>query len=520
MATRTALSVARRSSRLAPLVRRSPRTSALSAVLSKAALSKAALSKAPPIVPSRESPAATGTAARSTAAATTAATSARPTPGALRLAPAKTGDHASIHRLLVSVFHGPSAGEFHAQLDEPGYEPADRLVVKDGEEIAAHLRLARQTIQVGELALPAARFMDLATAQEYRGRGLATALLAAGERQARERGVLVGLTRTRVPSLFARQGWTVCGRHLFSSAAPRQVLAELGATSSGIIPEDAPPALGCFKPRAERISVRPLRRIELPALIRLYEQNLAHHSGAPRRSHDYWDWLLARGACDRIFVAATLPEPPELPKLLESIVGYAFVRGSRLVEVITAEGRADVARHLAARVCADASEQNEWLVRCDAPPTDALHTLFRQAGGRQTCETSLGGEVFMARLLDPFAALQQLAETLHERAKAAELRRPFQLGLELRSAGARGIIERFCLKFDAKQLSVTTGGPCRHTLILRYAELAALLLEDCTADAMLTSGRLKATTRPAKDAATALFCRSAWWRPLLDDLLA
>src|SRR5215204_3046968 len=66
----------------------------------------------------------------------------------LRLALAKTGDHGLIHRLLLSVFHGPSAAEFHAQLDEPGYEPADRLVVKDGEQVAAHLRLARQTIQL------------------------------------------------------------------------------------------------------------------------------------------------------------------------------------------------------------------------------------------------------------------------------------------------------------------------------------------------------------------------------------
>src|SRR6266567_4916887 len=61
-----------------------------------------------------------------------------PTPIAaprLRLAVAKTGDHGLLHNLLVSVFHGPSLAEFQAQLDEPGYEPADRLIVKDGDEI-------------------------------------------------------------------------------------------------------------------------------------------------------------------------------------------------------------------------------------------------------------------------------------------------------------------------------------------------------------------------------------------------
>ena len=80
-----------------------------------------------------------------------------PPVAALRLAHAKTGDHSAIHRLLVSVFHGPTAAEFHSQLDEPGYEPADRLVVRDGEQIAAHVRLARQSIQLDSATAPAAR---------------------------------------------------------------------------------------------------------------------------------------------------------------------------------------------------------------------------------------------------------------------------------------------------------------------------------------------------------------------------
>jgi predicted N-acetyltransferase YhbS len=507
MTTRTALSVARRSSRLATFAKRSPRRAAA-----------AARELAPPPIVTRPIVTRPSAASALPAAAAT---------GKLKLASARTGDHPAIHRLLVSVFHGPSHGEFHAQLDEPGYDPADRLVVRDGDQIAAHLRLARQSIQAGVVSLPAARFMDLATAPEYRNRGLATALLSAAERQARERGMLVGITRTRAPELFGRQGWAVCGRHQFSSAAPRQVLAELGATSSGIIPEVPVQALSVARPRAEQIAVRPLRRIELPALIRLYAADAAGRCGAPLRSDDYWDWLLARGACDRIYVAATLPEPAELPKLLESIVGYVFVRESRIVELVTAAGREDVARRLVARVCADASEQNEWLVRCDAAAGDPIHTLFYQAGGRQTCEQSLAGEVFMARLFDPLAALRQLSPNLWQHAKAAELRRPLQLGLELRGGGgaagkdsSRGVIERFRLKFDAKQLHVETGGPCQHTLVLRYGDLAPLLLADLPAEELIAAQRLKGTTRTARELALALFPRAAWWRPPLDDLLA
>jgi predicted N-acetyltransferase YhbS len=453
------------------------------------------------------------------------------------LAHAKTGDHPVIHRLLVSVFHGPSPGEFHAQLDEPGYEPADRLVVRDGDQIAAHLRLARQTIQLDSLGLPAARFMDLATSPEYRSRGLATALIAAGERAARERGILIGLTRTRAAALFARQGWSICGRHLFSAAAPRQVLAELAATPCGDA-HDPSAASALFRPRPEPIVIRPLRRIELPAVVRLYDENLAGRTGSPQRSEEYWDWLLARGACDRIFVAATGPEPTDLAKLLETIVGYAFVRQGRIVEVVGDPRRPEVVRQLAARVCADASEQGDWLVRCDAPPDHSLHALFRAAGGRLVSQQQLDGEVFMAKLLDPLTVLRQTASVWHARAKAGGLSQALRLGVELRShsrgglrgqsgglrggqgRGASGLVERYRIQFSRRDARIETGAPCQHALVLRYGDLAPLLLADCSAEEMLATGRLRATTAAARVAAKALFSPTRWWRPPLDDLLA
>jgi predicted N-acetyltransferase YhbS len=441
----------------------------------------------------------------------------------LKLAHAKTGDHPAIHRLLVSVFHGPTAAEFHSQLDEPGYQPADRLVVRDGDQIAAHLRLAPQRIAHDGTELPAARFMDLATAPEYRERGLATALLAAGERAAREKGLLVAVTRTRAAALFARQGWSICGRYVFSTAAPRQVLAALGATAGGTLDDGNRSGGPLFQQRAEPIHVRPLRRVELPAIVRLYDANLAGRSGWPRRSEEYWDWLLSRGACDQVFVAATSPEQADLAKLLESIVGYAFVRQGRLVEVVADPRRPEVARHLAARVCADASEQGDWLVRCDAPPDHSLHALLREAGGRLVSQQQLDGEVFMAKILDPLTLLRQTAGSLRERAKAARIGPGARLGIELRSGnsrGASGLVERYCLHFGRQSAQLETGTPCRHAIVLRYSDLAPLLLADCSAEEQLATGRLRATTRKARTLALALFPAARWWRPPLDDLLA
>jgi predicted N-acetyltransferase YhbS len=442
----------------------------------------------------------------------------------LRLATARTGDHPSIHELLVSVFHGPSIAEFQAQLDEPGYEPVDRVIVKDGDQIAAHLRLARQTIQLGSATLPAARFMDLATAPAYRSRGLATALLAAGERAAAERGVLVGLTRTRVPALFARQGWSVCGRHVFSAASPRAILAELAATAAAAKSADQSAAF--LRTSPQPLGVRPLRRIELRAVVRLYEQHVAKKSGWPLRSEAYWEWLLSRGACDRVYIASTVPETADFKTLLDSIVGYACVRQSRLVELIAAPGRADAARQLAERVCADAREEDGWSVRYDAPPGDPLHDLFRRAGGRLNVSQELSGELFMAKLLDPLAVIRQLTELFTARAAAADIARPSELGIELRAGGGRrtsgvsGVVERYRVCLGKRETRIETGGPSRHCIVLGYSDLAPLLLGDVGVEEMALSRRLKFSTPRATRLASVLLPGGNWWRPPLDDLLA
>jgi GNAT superfamily N-acetyltransferase len=442
----------------------------------------------------------------------------------LRLCLARTGDHPLVHRMLMSIFHGPAAAEFQAQLDEPGYDPADRLIVKDGDQVAAHVRLARQTIQLGTNTLLAARFMDLATAQEYRGRGLATALLSAAERLAAERGILIGLTRTRVPALFARQGWTICGRHVFSTASPRLVLAELATAAQADLDSDRSPVLP--GPTPEPISVRPLRRIELEAVIGLYEHGLLGKHGWPTRSRDYWDWLLARGACDRLYVAIVGPETTNIHQLVASIKGYAFVRQSRIVELITAPGHYAVSQALVARVCADVSEQDGWEVRCDLPFGHPIHGLYCRAGGQLVTSQQLAGEVFMARLFDPLTCLRQMSKEIARRAAAPGETLPRELGIELRSRVSRksgekaGLVERYRLQFGRGDVRIKTGGPSRHSISFSYFDLAPLLLGATGAAEMSEAGRLKGSSPKAHRLASLLFPGDLWFRPPLDDLLA
>jgi ribosomal protein S18 acetylase RimI-like enzyme len=443
-----------------------------------------------------------------------------------RLAPARTGDHAAIHRLLLAAFHGPTPAEFHAQLDEPGYDPASRLVVRHGDAVAAHLRASRRTIHLDGLATRAVQLMDLATAPEYRGLGFATSLIGAAERQARQRGVMLGLARTKAMSLFARQGWAVCGRHVFATAGARQILAHLEATSEGLIPErDAQDAICCLRPPRLPVAVRPLRRMELPAVMRLYAAALPGRWGWPERSEQYWEWLVNRCAYERAYVVAEGGESSELAVQLAAIRGYVFVKEGRIVELVVDPARPELAKHLVARVCADASEQDHWEVRLDAPADDALHHLFGQAGGQARQEEELGGEVYMAKVFEPLRLLASMEGLFTARHRAAAQAGQLSLGLEIQCGAKLGRthavqVARLRLEFASRGLKLVTGSLGRQYLTLRRRDLAPLLLGHWHLPDMVEAGRMGASSPAAEQLGRVLFPKLPWWRPPLDDLLA
>ncbi len=451
-----------------------------------------------------------------------------------RLLPAKAGDHAAIHKLLLSLFHGPSSAEFQAQLDEPLYEPTDRLLVKHQSDVVAHLRLTKRLVRLGPLQLPAAGFMDLATAPEYQGRGFASALLREGERQSIRDGAVLGLTRTTAPELFARHGWSVCGRHVFSTAGARQVLAHLRAIApadfaTGTLENDEEgllERLALHEPRLP-VLVRPLRRIEMPAFLRLYEQNMAGTFGSTIRTEPFWDWLMARHAFDRVFVAIVGTDSQELPQCLASVAGYAFVRDGRIVELMTrTSGGSAIAHRLVARVCADAIERNLHDVRLDAPPQHPLHQEFVAAGGQgHSCE-EYSGEYCMTRLFDPLQTLRAMSGLLHERAKNGGLARPFQLGLEIYShdsdlrQATHHDSQAYRLTVTSRSVKLTSGKTGRNYLALRRRDLTPILLGHWKPADAFAPGRLRASNRVAQEAAAILFPQLPWYRPPLDDLVA
>jgi len=416
---------------------------------------------------------------------------------------AKGGDHSSIYYFLTSIFRGPSPAEFQAALEDPFYEPCDRLLLRRGRQFAAHVHVTHRAMHFGPLQIPVAGLDWLATAPQCRGRGLGTHLLEAAEQEMARNGALVGWLRTSIPHFFRRTGWALCGQASFRRANARTVLARL---------------LDCgFVPRSRRrLHVRPWRQWEQRALARIYRQNVqsgATPYGPLERTDAYWRWLLRRKACDEVYVALEGPELLELGEISTRIVGYAAIRGEQIVELMTAPDRPRAAVELLARCCGDAIEHDRHCVLLHAPPSYPLFHIFDEADGCRQPPPSECAEVCMARLLDPLKLLRGLCGEFDCRARAARLPRPFDLGMLVEG-------KKYQLELGRDGVAATSQRIGRSYLRLNVADFTRLLLGQLDWDAAIAGGRLECSTALAREAGRALFPALPLWRPPWDELPA
>lgn len=419
---------------------------------------------------------------------------------AVQCGPAGAGDHAAVHQLLTAVFQGPSKDDFSAALEDPFYEPCDRLVVKRGSQVLSHVHLAQRSMRFGDLTFPATLVYRLATLPEYRGRGYATRLLDAAVGPMTDDGAVLALLTTRAPHFFRRSGWVVCMRHSHAFVGARDLLAQLSARG--------------FAPHGpnDAINIRPWRHVELPSLVRLYQEHTARSFGPLERTEAYWRWLVNRQGTDGIFVALAGPKRFDFDFDDASIVGYCLQRDDRIVELVASPKHPGVKERLLSRACGEAIEHDDHIVRLDLSPTDPLWNVVAAAGGRMHRDEVSGGEVTMVKLLDPVGFLRRLLPTLHARAQSGGLRRPTELGLVVDDLRLRVIATR-------RSVKVQKGPPGRALLKLSSADFTRLLLGHLDVPVAAAEKRVKASNRIAVELAAVLFPRLPLWHPPMDDLL-
>jgi len=403
-------------------------------------------------------------------------------------------DHPAIGNFLTAVFQGPPPSEFRASLEDPFYRPHDRVLIKQDAQIVAHVQVTRRVMQFGTQRLRVAGLHWLGTLPAYRGQGHARRLLATAERQMASSGALLGLAWTRIPQFFSRAGWVACCRRASCQAGAGDLI-------SGLMTR------GLLRRGRKRLNLRPCRRMELGALVRIYNQNLAGTFGPFERTEAYWKWLLQRRGYDQICVALDGPDLLELEENLAPIVGYSVVRGPRIVELLTAPGYPIVAAHLLARACRDAMEHGRHVVEIDARPNGRLDKLFRAAGNVAACART---STLMVKLLDPWGVLRALAPTMSQRAEAARLPMPVELGLLIDGRKCR-------LALSDRGAEVVAENLGRSYLRLGSGDLTRLVLGQLDWDRASAEGRIKASTNLAARAGCVCFPRLPLWCPPFDD---
>ncbi len=416
------------------------------------------------------------------------------------------GDHPAIQQFLGSTLPELSGADFQSQLDEPTYEPSDRWLVKHGDRVAAHLRLTAREMRFGAAALPISCVAGLAVSPEFRGRGYASALLDAAERQMRREGAVLGVLHASEPDFYRRRGWVVCGRHSSSAASCHQVLAHLR-------PHEVPRVRPLAAAPPAPLHIRYLRRVEMAAVIRLHEQHLRGAYGGYTRTDAYWRWLINRRGYERIYVAIEGSPEIELDGTFSAIVGYAATRNARLVELVSAANRPDAALRLLARFCGDAIEQDLRDIRVELAPDHPVHQTLLAAGGAFRRQDMDRGQAFLVKVLDAERLVQALHAEFLTRLQADKQFAHRELGfvvgdqpwiLEVTPHGSRLSAER------VRRTYLRCGWP----------QFVQLLLGHLDVRQAVSDGLVWVSNQLALDTACTLVPPLPLWYPPLDDLPA
>jgi len=337
---------------------------------------------------------------------------------------AHAGDHSQIVQLLEQVQQTQLAEDFQSRLDEPWYQPQDRLVLDRGERLIGHVQSTKLVGWFHGQRVPIARLQDFAALPELRAQEFEAPLLKIAEEVATNEGAILAIVRSERPEWFELQGWSRCRGQGHTRANTRAILSHL----------DAQHALR--PPQSANFEVRTWRHFELDSILNLYQQLSNNMWGALQRSLENWQWLVGRKAHDQILIAVDTQDRPadasdsDLQNL-PAALGYAIVRDSCIVEMLTLPGQAAVSTALLVQACRDAIDRDHHFVSLHTPAADPLHELLVTAGGSWIADSAATGGEWMLKLLAPDRWIERLYPLLHERARDAGIARPLEIDFAL-----------------------------------------------------------------------------------------
>lgn len=430
----------------------------------------------------------------------------RELPDGAQILAGNPGDHPLVLQLLVETRQAALADDFQSRLDEPAYRPSDRLLVRRDRRVVAHVHVVNRLGWFEGLRIPLMVLEDFASLPEFRTLGYAEELLASAESLAAGEGAMAGLIRAADPHALERCGWSPLRGQGYTRANARAVLAHLDAQ------EAARP-----KRRKAPLEIRTWRHFELDAIRTVYDKRAAVCWGPLLRSEAAWQWLVGRKAQDQILIAVDLknasPEDSagDLLRAGGLVTGYAIVRGSAIVEMMSLAEFPGARTQLLARACQDAMDRDHHSISLYTPAGDSLHELLVTAGGAWISDAT-SGQCWLAKLLALEKWVDRLYPLWHERARAADIARPFEVGFNLGEEGYR-----FTLTRRSARLERTRSLPAAQVACDRPA-LDSLLLGNLSAPAAVGAGRLRLSDPQLGPKLEAIFPPRLFWQSPLETM--
>ncbi len=263
-------------------------------------------------------------------------------------------------------------------------------------------------------------------------------------------------------------------------------------------------------PHGSPVTMRQWRHVELPAVLRVYNQNAARFTGPCDRGEAYSRWLVSRGAFDSLLVALVGNDRYDLHETNARIVGYCIQQGNRVLELLADPEFPGLDQQILARVCSEAIENDRQEIVYESAVGDPLHRFV--AGPDSTADVS-SDRMIVARVFDPAGVLELIAPAIAARLAAEGVGETIELGLDTPSF-------RGSLLLGKGKAKVQTGRVGRSYLRLSDDEFTRLVLGQCDPAEAAAAGRLAASTQVAQKFAMQVFPRTPLWCPMWDDLPA
>jgi GNAT superfamily N-acetyltransferase len=403
------------------------------------------------------------------------------------------GDHGRVLSFLSRHYQAVLSDDFQSRLDEPSYEPSDRMLLVHRGEILGHAQVTRQSLWFDHERLPVAAIRDFAVLPEMHSTGLREPLLGTAEETALAEGGVLALARAEDPDFFAAHGWSTYRSQGHTRANTRSLISHITAQQA------------TRKHRHPHAEIRTWRHFELEAIQPVYEHVAAGMWGTIHRNDDAWRWLVGRKAHEQILIAVKHKGESTADSARIQAVGYAVVRDANIVEMFTLPGHSSVRPLLVARACRDAIDRDHNFVSLHTPPTDPLHELLVTAGGSWIAGNAHAGQ-WMGKLLSPEKWVERLYPQLYRRAREAGIPRPLEIGFAVDNYRYRFVFTRRSVRLEYALPSAPVDVMCD------AGAFQDLLLSNLAWPAAIERGRLQLENTKIAPVLSALFPPRLFWQ--------